>query len=106
MKHLKELLGRVQKTEKEICNFSLVFAEIFKNEINASDDHELYIRLMEVIRKYADDEKIFSALNEFFNAIAEGATLEEVMEIAIEEAGDPSALSELTVDDSCKLKQQ
>lgn len=105
-KRLQELLKRMDKTDKEICNFQLVFCEILKNEINAADEHEIYSKVLKVMRKYQDDEKTLSAIYEFFSAVSEGADLEEIMNIAIDEATNPSALSELTVDDSCKINQK
>lgn len=98
------LLEQIQKVEKEICNFHLVFAEMMKDEINAFDEHEMYAGVMKIMRKYAKDDKSMTVINEFFSAITGGASLEEIMSIAIEEAQDPSVASGLTVDDSCKIK--
>jgi len=103
---LQELLKKMDKTDKDICNFQLVFAEILKNEINAADEHEIYKKVMKVIRKYQKDEKCQTAINEFFSAISEGADLKEIMNIAVEEAASPSAVSEITIDDSCIIKQK
>lgn len=105
-KRLQELLKKMDATDKEICNFQLVFCEILKNEINAADEHEIYSKVLKVVRKYQEDEKTLAAIYEFFSAISEGADLEEVMNIAIDEATNPSALSELAVDDSCKINQK
>lgn len=105
-KDLKKLLDRMDKADKEICNFQLVFTEILKNEINAADEHDIYIQILKVIRKYEKDENALNAIYEFFSAISEGADLEEIMNISIDEASSPSPMSELTVDNSCKIKQE
>lgn len=104
MSAILDTLKNMEKTEKEICNFSLVFSEMFKNEINAADDHLLYVGFTKMIHKYGNDEHVMTALKEFFSAITQGAELEEIMEISIDEAGNPGPMSELTIDDSCKLK--
>lgn len=105
-KRLQDLLKRMDATDKEICNFQMVFCEILKNEINAAAEHDIYSKVLKVIRKYQEDEKTLSAIYEFFSAVSEGADLEEIMNIAIDEATNPSALSELTVDDSCRINQK
>lgn len=103
---LQELLKSMDKTDKDICNFQLVFSEMLKNEINAADEHEIYKKVMKVIRKYQKDEKCITAINEFFSAISEGADLKEIMNISIDEASSPSTVSDLIIDDSCQIKQK
>lgn len=103
---LHELLKKMDKTDKEICNFQLVFSEILKNEIDAADEHGIYSKVMKIIRKYQNDEKSLKVIYEFFAAISEGSDLEEIMNIAIDESLNPSAVSEATIDDSCTIKQK
>lgn len=103
---LQGLLKKMDEADKEICNFQLVFTEILKNEIDAADEREIYAKVMKILQKYLNDEKSLKAIYEFFSAISEGADLEEVMNIAIDEAENPSAVSELTIDDSCTVKQK
>lgn len=103
---LQELLKRMEKTDKEICNFQLAFCEILKNEIDAAEEHETYSKVMKVLNKYKRDDKALKAIYEFFAAISEGSDLEEIMNIAIDEAVNPSAVSELTIDGSCKITQK
>lgn len=99
-----ELLDQMEKVEKDICNFPMVFVEMMKNEINANDEQEMYNSVKKLLRKHAKDAKAISLMEDFFGAISGDASLEEIMTIAIEEAQDPSLTSELTVDDSCRVK--
>jgi len=105
-KALQELLNKMDKTDKEICNFQLAFCEILKNEIDAADEHEIYSKVLKILRKYQNDENSLKVIYEFFSAITEGSDLEEIMNIAIDEAVNPSTISELTIDDSCLIKQK
>lgn len=99
------LMEDMEKVERDICNFPLVLAEMLKDEINAADEQEMYKSFKKLIKEYAEDEKGMSAINAFFGAITGGASLEEIITIAIEESQDPTVASGLIVDDSCKIRE-
>lgn len=99
---LIQSVAEMEEMEKKSCNFPLVFTEMFKDEINANDELKLYNGVKRIIRKYSENLKAISAINEFTSIIAGGASLEEIIRISLDEAENPSLASEIHVDDSCK----
>lgn len=102
--HMEELLQRMIEVEKDVCNMPMVFAEMFKDEINANDEDKLYQGVQKIVKKYAEDKHAMAVINEFTSVISGGASLEEILRITIEEAVNPSLTSEVTVDQSCKYE--
>ena len=100
---IMETLSEIEKTEKDICNLPLVFSEIFKDEINATEENDLYEAVKKIIRKYCDDDKALAVLNEFTGALCSGASLEEILLIARDEALSPTPATGITVDGSCRI---
>ena len=98
-----EAVDRLESIEKNICNAPIIFAEMFKNEINANEEDRLYNGVKRIIRKYSEDRNSINAINEFTRVISGGASLEEILQIAIDEAENPTLLSELTGSDSCQI---
>jgi hypothetical protein len=80
----------------------MLFAEIFKDEINANDEQKLYNGVKRVIRKYSEDNSSFAAITEFTRVIFGGASLDEIIQLTIDEAGNPTLASELTVENKCE----
>lgn len=84
-----------------MCNLSLIFTEILKDEINANDEERLYNGLKRLVRKYSDDNAAFSAIDEFVRVLCGGTSLKEIFLLAKDEALHPTISSEIRVDDSC-----
>lgn len=101
---LVEAASRLEEVEKDVCNLALIFAEMFKDEINANDEQKLYDGVKRLVRKYSEDEKAISAIDEFTSVISGGASLKEILEITRDEALNPTLASEMTVDNSCRIK--
>ncbi|MCX7923613.1 MAG: hypothetical protein N3B21_16625 [Clostridia bacterium] len=95
-------VDQLETLEKEICNLPMIFAEMFKDEINANDEQRLYNGVKRVVKKYSQDKSAISIINEFTSVISGGASLEEILQITMDEAVNPSITSELVVDNSCK----
>jgi hypothetical protein len=94
---------QLEDMEREVCNLPLVFAEMFKDEINANDEREMYDGVKRILKKYSQDESALSIINEFTSAISGGASLEEILTITKDEAAEPTLASSVTVDQSCGL---
>lgn len=92
------LVGRLENMEKDKHKIPLIFAEIFKDEINAADEYKMYNGFKRVIKKYSEDGKAFSIIDEFARVITGGSSLEQIIQITMDEAVHPSAESQLTVD--------
>lgn len=92
--------------EKEVCNLPMLFAEVFKDEINANDEKEMYDGIKEIINKYSDNQSAISVINEFTSVISGGASLLEILQIVKDEAVSPTLASRLTVDESCELPEK
>jgi hypothetical protein len=100
--NLLQSVIEMEEMEKKSCNFPLVFTEMLKDEINANDEIKLYNGVKRIIRKYSENQKAISAINEFTSIIAGGASLEEIIRISLDESENPSLASKINVDDSCK----
>ncbi|MCR4436593.1 MAG: hypothetical protein QHH06_12015 [Clostridiales bacterium] len=98
---IEELTVQLEDLEKNKCSVPLVFAEMFKDEVNANDERKMYNGVKRVLRKYSGDPKAISAINEFTRVISGGASLEEILTITVEEIQSPSAVSQITVEDKC-----
>lgn len=96
----------LEALEKNVCNLPSIFAEMFKDEINANEEHKLYQGIKRIIKKYSQDSNTLSVINEFTGVISGGATLEEILLIARDEAVSPTPASEMTVDSNCKLDEK
>ncbi|MCX7745888.1 MAG: hypothetical protein N2645_03210 [Clostridia bacterium] len=92
----------MENTEKEKCNLSLIFAEIFKDEINANEEQDLYQGVKKVIKKYMNHGEGLAAINEFVSVISGGASLDELIQVSLDEAENPTPISDILVDDSCR----
>ena len=98
-----KILDKLNDTEKEVCNLPLVFAEMLKDEINAVDEHELYSGIKDLLNKYSKDQGLMALIHEYTRVLTGGTSLQEILEITIDEAVSPTLASRLTVDDTCKV---
>lgn len=96
--NMVELIESLENIEKDKKNVPLVFAEIFKDEINANDEQKLFNGIKKLIKKYADDKNFATAINEFTKVISGGASLAQILQITVDEVLNPSAESELMVE--------
>ena len=94
-------MNELEGLERERCNLPLVFAEMFKDEINANEEHKLYSGVKRIIRKYTGNREAMTAINEFTSVISGGASLNEILLIAKDEVLNPTAASEVTVNQEC-----
>lgn len=79
---------------------------MFKDEINANDEHRLYNGVKRIVKKYLEDQRVISAINEFTSVVSGGANLNEILRIAKDEAVNPTFASAITVDESCRLEEK
>ncbi|HEX3027512.1 MAG TPA: hypothetical protein VHR42_09875 [Clostridia bacterium] len=98
VKAVEELEG----LEKTSCNVALVFAEMFKDEVNANDEIKLYNGMKRVLKKYSADKGAISALDEFTGVLTGGASLREILTISREEVLSPTAATDISVDNGCR----
>ncbi|HOP93531.1 MAG TPA: hypothetical protein PLP24_09200 [Acetivibrio thermocellus] len=84
-----------------MCNIGDIFTEILKDEINANDQQKLYNGVKRLIKKYSQEKRGLETLDEFVRVLTEGASLEELLQIAREESQNPTITTEIIVDDSC-----
>lgn len=96
----------LESNENRLNNLPLIFAEMFKDEINANDEHKLYNGVKRVIKKYSDDSKATSAINEFFRVITGGTSLDQILLIAKDEAVDPTPAVKLSIDRDSELADE
>ena len=103
-KDTMEIFPELDKLEKEKCNLPQVFAEILKDEINANNEYDIYHDVKEFINKYSKDANSLKVINEYTQAISGGATLNEILQITMEEVINPSISTGLTTEDECELE--
>ena len=101
--NILKLVQELEDAEKELENLPMTFAEIFKDEINANDEHKMYNGVKRTVKKYSGDRKAISAIDEFIRVITGGTTMEQIFLIAREETSDPTPAVELSVDESSRL---
>ncbi|WP_235832676.1 hypothetical protein [Acetivibrio mesophilus] len=78
-----------------------MFTEILKDEINANDQQRIYNGVKRLIKKYSQEKRGMETLDEFIRVLSGGASLEELLQIAKEEAQNPTISTGITVDDNC-----
>lgn len=93
----------MEELEKAECTLPLIFAELFKDEINANDEHRIFNGIKRVIKKYAEDENSMSVINEFFRVMTGGTSILEILQISIDETLNPTSASDITVSNKCDL---
>lgn len=93
---------RLENIEKQHCNLPLVFAEVFKDEINANDEERLYNGVKRILRKYENNEEAIKIVDEFTRVISGGASLKEILRITGDETLNPSTESEIMIENECK----
>lgn len=98
--NLLHALDEMEKTEKKVFNLSLIFAEMLKDEINANDEIKLYNGVKRLIGKYSGNSAAIAAVDEFTSVLTGGASLEEIMQVSVDEAENPTPATGLTVDES------
>ncbi len=94
-------IDKLEKMEQNVCNVPIIFADMFKNEINANEEDRLYNGIKRIVRKYSEDKNALSIIDEFTRVITGGASLEEILQITIDEAENPTLATIITRDDSC-----
>jgi light-regulated signal transduction histidine kinase (bacteriophytochrome) len=104
--NLIEAVLELEKVEKEVCDLSLIFSEIFKDEINANDERKMFSGVKRVTKKYAENSKATEAIDEFVRVITGGASLKELFQIAKEEAVNPTLATEISVGNNCRLDNE
>ncbi|MDO8686470.1 MAG: hypothetical protein Q7J78_07365, partial [Clostridiales bacterium] len=65
------------------------------DEINATEEHVLLNDVKKVLRKHSGDAQKIAAVCEFFKVISGGASLEEILQVSIDETLSPTAVSEI-----------
>ena len=97
-KNIPNMMKAIEKLEnigKEKENVPLVFAEIFKDEINANDEQRLYNGVKRMLKQYSEDSRAAAIINDFTRVISGGASLDQILQITMDEVENPSAEFEL-----------
>jgi ATP:corrinoid adenosyltransferase len=98
-------MSELETLEKDNCNIPLLFTEMFKDEINSNDEHKFYNGMKRVLKKYSQDKKSLAVLDEFTRVIAGGTSLDEIMQLAMDEALHPTMISDVILDNSCDTER-
>lgn len=84
--NISSLFKSLDNLERQNTNIPLIFSEILKDEINANDENTLYNNLKAILDKYKDNQPVLYVINLVIKALSDGATLEEILNVSIEEA--------------------
>jgi len=101
-RHTVEIITELEKLEKENCHLPQVFAEVFKDEINANFEDDLYENVKKFINKYANDKDTINLINEYTEVVSGGASLNEVLQITKDEIINPTISTGLTTRQECE----
>ncbi|MDK2800626.1 MAG: hypothetical protein PWP27_1476 [Clostridiales bacterium] len=97
--NLFSVLTEVEKLEDSKNKFSNTFTDMLKNEIDATDEPEVYNNIRKLVYKYKDDEKALQIIDEVVEALSEGATLSEILLIAKDEIEYPTPINVMNLDE-------
>lgn len=92
--HTTELISHMDNLEKEKHSLPMIFTEILKDEINANDELSIYRGIKELVEKYSKDAVSISIINELIKTLSGGASLDEIMQIAVDQMSYPYAVSD------------
>ncbi len=97
--NLYNVLKDVEGLEGEENKLSNTFTAMLKDEIDATDEQEVYSNLHKIIYKYKNDEKMLKVIDEVVEALAAGAKLSEILLIAKDEIVHPTPINTMNLDD-------
>lgn len=97
-----EIMPELEDLKKDNCHVPQVFAEVFKDEINANVETDLYDNVRNIVNRYSKDRNAINIINEFTEAISGGASLNEILQITRDEILEPTPSTELTTDRDCE----
>ncbi len=97
--NLYNVLKDVEGLEGEENKLSNTFTAMLKDEIDATDEQEVYSNIRNVIYKYKDDEKKLQVIDEVVAALATGAKLSEILLIVKDEIVHPTPINTMNLDD-------
>lgn len=95
-KHVLELMVYMDMLEKEKHNLPMIFTEILKDEINANDELNIYHGIKKFIQKHSENRNSIYIINEFFKILSGGVSLDEIMQISLDETRNPHTASKET----------
>ncbi|WHH58529.1 hypothetical protein [Petroclostridium sp. X23] len=88
----------VERLEDEKNRMSNTFTDMIKNEIDATDEQEVYNNLRNMIYKYKDDGLALTVMEEMSEALTNGAKLSEILLIAADEIQLDTPVNTLDLD--------
>lgn len=83
-------IERFPNSENEIGN---MFVEMLKDEIDSTDEKEIYRGVKKLILKYIDNKRDLNIIDEVIEAISGGASMTEVLLVARDEVIEPTPVN-------------
>ncbi|MBZ4644569.1 MAG: hypothetical protein JG777_58 [Clostridia bacterium] len=97
--NLYSVIKEVEKYEDGENKLSNTFTDMLKNEIDATDEQEVYNNIRNLIYKYKDEEKSLEIIDEVVEALSDGAKLSEIFLIARDEIEHPTPVNVMNLDE-------
>ena len=88
-------IERFSDRENEICN---TFVEMLKDEIDSTDEKEIYQEVKKLILKYIDNKNSLKIIDEVIEAISGGASMTEVLLVAKDEVIEPTPFNVINLE--------
>ena len=88
--------------EKNVCSLPGIFSQILKDEINANDEQRLFNGFKRIIKKYSYNKKELEAIDELIRILCGGASVNEILQVTIDECLEPTLETGITVDKNCE----
>lgn len=102
--NLYSILKQVKKYEDDKHTFSNTFTDMLKNEIDATEELEVYNNLSKLISRYKDDHESLQMIEEIVEALTNGAKLSEILLIAKDEIEEPTPVNVMNTDEFNNIK--
>ena len=85
-----------------MCGLPEVFSQILKDEINANDEQRLFNGFKRIIKKHSHNKKEFEAIDEMIRILCGGGSINEILQVTIDECLNPTLETGINVDKSCE----
>jgi hypothetical protein len=88
-------IEKYSNSENEIGN---MFVEMLKDEIDSTEESEIYQSVKKLILKYIDNKNALKIIDEVIEAISGGASMTEVLLVARDEVIEPTPVNVMSLE--------
>lgn len=94
---LRFAINEIEKSSDRENEIGNTFVEMLKDEIDSTDEAEIYRGVKKLIMKYINNKNSLKIIDEVIEAISGGASMTEVLLVARDEVLEPTPLNVMDV---------